>query len=233
MTAGPAPLIEVRRGSDRFHTVSPGIESWHSFSFGAHYDPTNLGFGPLAAHNDETLAPGAGFDPHPHRDVEIITYVVSGALAYSDEAGRTGVARPGLVQLVNAGSGIVHTERNASATEPVRFIQMWVASDARGSEPSYRLVPAEGPVRLDTVDGQLSLVQLAPGERLELPVAQFVHAFVLAGTIRADEAGDLGPTDALRLTGGAGSLMKAVTDTELLIFCSPLRAYATVTELPD
>jgi redox-sensitive bicupin YhaK (pirin superfamily) len=128
----PASSVEVRRAGERFHTATPGVESWHSFSFGAHYDPTNLGFGALLAHNDETLAPGAGFDPHPHRDVEIVTYVVSGSLTYSDDAGRTGVARPGLVQLVRAGSGIVHAERNASATEPVRFIQLWVAPDVRG-----------------------------------------------------------------------------------------------------
>jgi hypothetical protein len=211
-------LIEVRRAGERFHTATPGIESWHSFSFGAHYDPTNVSHGALVAHNDETLAPGAGFDPHPHRDVEIVTYVVSGSLVYSDNSGRIAVARPGLVQLASAGRGIVHSERNASATEPVRFIQMWIAPTVRGVEPSYHLVSIDAPVRLNTVNAQVSLSRLAPGDSLALPMARFVHVFVVGGTVRAELAGNLGPSDALRLTDTTGSRVVATATAELLVW---------------
>jgi uncharacterized RmlC-like cupin family protein len=217
----PASSVEVRRAGERFHTATPGVESWHSFSFGAHYDPTNLGFGALLAHNDETLAPGAGFDPHPHRDVEIVTYVVSGSLTYSDDAGRTGVARPGLVQLVRAGSGIVHAERNASATEPVRFIQLWVAPDVRGIEPTYQLTeikPGDRVGWLVPLVAGLSLARFASGESIDLPAARFVHVFVVSGAVWAERAGDLATADALRITGCEGSRVTAIESSLLLIW---------------
>src|SRR5918912_3303655 len=110
--------VEIRPGGERFVTKLSWLDSRHSFSYGRHYDPDNTHFGLLVAANHDLVAAGAGFDPHPHRDVEIVSWVLSGALAHVDGAGHRGGARPGLVQRISAGSGIVHSER-ADGGEPV------------------------------------------------------------------------------------------------------------------
>lgn len=138
------------RSGERFRTSTSWVSSRHSFSFGAHYDPANVGFGPLLVHNEEQVAAGTGFDLHPHRDAEIVTWVLSGALAHTDTEGRSGVVHPGLAQRMSAGRGISHAERadayrDASGwrldpdrvTEPVHFVQMWLRPDEPGREPSY------------------------------------------------------------------------------------------------
>lgn len=122
---------EVRRADDRFETVGDGVRTRHSFSYGAHYDPENVGFGPLVAINEEHVAPGAGYDAHRHADVEIVTWVLSGALAHTDSSGAgtpgqgvSGVVRPGSAQRLSARAGVEHAERNASDVEPLVFVQM-------------------------------------------------------------------------------------------------------------
>ncbi|MFP3905826.1 MAG: pirin family protein, partial [Acidimicrobiales bacterium] len=129
--------IAIRAPEDRFHTDLGWLDSWHSFSFGRHYDPSEVGFGLLLVNNDDIVAPGGGFPAHFHRDMEIVTWVLSGALAHRDSTGTDGIIRPGLAQRMSAGSGITHSEMNASSTEPVHFVQMWVLPDANGIEPGY------------------------------------------------------------------------------------------------
>jgi len=113
-------MITLRKAADRFHSQIGWLDSWHTFSFADHYDPSFLGFGALRVINDDTVAPGQGFGEHPHRDMEIITYVLSGG-----------------VQRMSAGSGVVHSEYNASREEPVHFLQIWIVPDTRGIAPRY------------------------------------------------------------------------------------------------
>ena len=115
---------EIRRAADRAVTTTSWLNSRHSFSFGDHYDPANTHHGVLVVNNDDEVGPSAGFDTHPHRDMEIITWVLDGSLAHRDSAGNQGVIYPGLAQRMSAGSGILHSEKNDSATHPVHFVQM-------------------------------------------------------------------------------------------------------------
>ena len=130
--------IDVRRGADRFESRAEGIVSRHSFAFGPHYDPANTRFGALVTHNDDVLAPGAGFPEHPHRDLEIVTWVVSGALAHHDSSGGSAIVRPGMVGRLSTGAGVRHTETNAwpGGSGETRYVQMWILPDADGP-PSY------------------------------------------------------------------------------------------------
>ena len=130
-------MITLRKATDRFHSQIGWLDSWHTFSFADHYDPSFLGFGALRVINDDTVAPGQGFGEHPHRDMEIITYVLSGGVQHKDSSGGGGVIRPGDVQRMSAGSGVVHSEYNASREEPVHFLQIWIVPDTRGIAPRY------------------------------------------------------------------------------------------------
>ncbi|AYY15561.1 pirin family protein [Actinobacteria bacterium YIM 96077] len=133
------------RGANRFVSTEPGVTSRHSFSFGQHYDPENIGFGLLVMNNDDLLQPGAGYGTHPHRDVEIVTWVLDGALVHRDSTGAGGVVYPGLAQRLSAGRGVRHSEFNDTGSagdvqgkeSPLRFVQMWVPPDEWGREPSY------------------------------------------------------------------------------------------------
>ena len=130
-------MITLRRADDRFHTRIDWLDSWHTFSFGDHYDPRQMGFRALRVINDDTVQPGRGFGTHPHRDMEILTYVLEGALAHRDSTGGGGVIRPGDVQRMSAGTGVAHSESNASQGEPVHFLQIWIVPERRGVEPGY------------------------------------------------------------------------------------------------
>jgi redox-sensitive bicupin YhaK (pirin superfamily) len=130
-------MITPRKAGDRFHTLIGWLDSWHTFSFADHYHPDWVGYSALRVINDDTVAPGQGFGTHPHRDMEIITYVLSGALQHKDSSGGGGVIRPGDVQRMSAGSGVVHSEFNASREEPVHFLQIWIVPDTRGIAPRY------------------------------------------------------------------------------------------------
>ena len=122
-------MIDIRRAATRPHTSIDWLDSWHSFSFGEHHDPKNVGHGLLIVSNDDTVAAGQGFGTHPHRDMEIVTWVLSGAVEHRDSEGNHSVIRPGLAQRMSAGTGIRHSERNPSDTEPAHFVQMWVLPD--------------------------------------------------------------------------------------------------------
>lgn len=137
VTDSGRPRVDLRRTAERYRSApADGIETRHAFSFAGHYDPKNTHFGALLACNEELLAPGAGFEPHRHRDVEILTWVLEGALAHRDGDGHAGVVRPGMVQHLSAGSGVTHTERNVGGADvPVRFIQMWLQPDVFDTPP--------------------------------------------------------------------------------------------------
>jgi redox-sensitive bicupin YhaK (pirin superfamily) len=149
---GAATAYDVRPGAGRDRTRTDWLDSRHSFSFGPHYDPANTHFGVLLAHNDDRLAPGAGFAEHPHRDLEIVTWVLAGALVHRDSEGNRGVVYPGLAQRMTAGTGIRHSETNDAGSaagerpagaprprpdEPVHYVQMWVRPDEAGLPPGY------------------------------------------------------------------------------------------------
>ena len=161
-------MIEVLAAGDRFHTDIGWLNSRHTFSFGDHYDPERAGFRALRVINDDRVAGGQGFGKHPHRDMEIISYVLEGALAHEDSTGTGAVIKPGDVQRMSAGSGVVHSEHNASKTDEVHFLQIWIIPEKAGIKPSYeqKAFPAserQGKLRLvasrDGRDGSVTIHQ--------------------------------------------------------------------------
>lgn len=205
--------LEVRRASDRFVTRALGRTTWHSFSFGTHYDPGNVGFGAITAVNDEHLPPGTGYPDHPHRDVEIVTVVLEGALRHTDSEGRSGVLVPGEVSRTSAGAGIVHAE----VTEPevdTRFVQTWLRPDEPGGSSSYasatvgtpdelvEVVGPDGAVAVGTTGARLFAGHPGRGG-LSLPEAPLLHVFVPDGRVLLGER-ELAPGDAARLVDEGG-----------------------------
>ncbi|MER5364549.1 pirin family protein [Streptomyces sp. NPDC002722] len=217
-------MISVHRAEDRFTggDRDAGILTRHAFSFGSFYDPDNLRFGALMACNSERLAPGAGFDEHPHSHTEIVTWVVEGELTHRDSAGHATVVRAGDLQHLGAASGVRHIERNDGDT-PLTFIQMWLAPLEPGGEPSYAIVPGladSTPYALPAAGATLHVRRLDAGERAAVPDAARVYVHVVAGGVRiGDERGEeLEPGDSLRITGEEGLELVAEGTAEVLIW---------------
>lgn len=218
-------MIDVRRAADRYEGGDPqaGITTRHAFSFGSFYDPDNIRFGPVLACNEELLAPGFGFDEHPHSHTEIVTWVVEGELTHRDGAtGSTAAVRPGDVQRLGSGSGARHEERN-DAERPLRFVQTWLAPLAAGGEPSYEVVRdlADGtPYEVPAAGAVLRVRRPGAGERVPVPDAERVYLHVVHGDLRLDGA-ELGPGDSARITGEKGLEITAGSPAELLIWELP------------
>jgi redox-sensitive bicupin YhaK (pirin superfamily) len=222
-------VIEYRAAQERFRTDAEGRTTWHSFSFGAHYDPRNVGFGSLVAHNDELLPPGTGYADHPHVDLEIVTWVLSGALRHTSTVG-TGVIGPGQVQRLSAGTGVVHSEV-ADGGEHTRFLQAWVRPDEPDRRPDYlsgevglgegwTLVAGgegRGVVPLAARGVSLHATELAAGARLALPEAARLHVFVAHGRAMLGER-LLEPGDAARLADEGGRAVTAERDAHLVVW---------------
>ncbi|MFJ9628205.1 pirin family protein [Streptomyces sp. NPDC101175] len=209
--------MDVRRSAERYPGGDPaaGIESWHAFSFGPHYDPDNLRFGAVLACNEERLAPGAGFDEHPHSHTEIVTWVVEGELSHRDSTGRLTRVRPGDVQRLSSAAGVRHVERN-DGDSPLTFVQMWLAPLEPGGEPSYEIVHGiadSTPYAVPEAGAMLHVRRLVPGERTAVPDAAHVYVHVVRGEVLLGGA-ELGPGDAARLTDARDLAVEAVEGVE-------------------
>jgi redox-sensitive bicupin YhaK (pirin superfamily) len=213
------------------------LSSRHSFSFGGYQDPQHMGFRALRVINEDRVIPGAGFGTHSHADMEIISYVLEGALEHKDSLGTGAVIRPGEIQRMSAGTGVEHSEFNASGSEPVHFLQIWIIPAQRGIVPSYeqKALPSveAGETRLDLIgspDGRegsviihqdllLYRAMLADGGVLNIPIASGRHAWVQVarGTVEID-GGEMREGDGLAISDAAALALNSTTGAELLVF---------------
>ncbi|MFI0710134.1 pirin family protein [Streptomyces inhibens] len=241
------PVTDIRRASERFSTRTGWLDSKHSFSFGPHYRRNNTHHGLLLVNNDDIVRPGRGFDTHPHKDMEIVTWVMQGSLVHQDSTGHSGVIYPGLAQRMSAGRGILHSEKNDSwrlqggdtHTEPVHFVQMWVAPDESGIKPGYEqleidnelmtggLVPVASGMKkhegataigIKNKHAALHVARLQPGQSVTLPEAPYLHLFVPRGSVTLEGAGALGAGDAVRFTATGGQRVTATEPAEILLW---------------
>jgi hypothetical protein len=166
-------MITVRRAHERGHASRGWLESYHTFSFADYYDPRQMGFRALRVINEDWIEPGRGFPSHPHRDMEILTYVLEGALEHRDSLGTGSVIRPGDVQRMSAGTGIVHSEKNASASEPVHLLQIWLLPEREGIEPGYEQRHFPAPERRN----RLRLLAARDGREGALTIHQDVDLY--------------------------------------------------------
>jgi quercetin 2,3-dioxygenase len=232
------PALDIRRKQEQFHTRTSWLDSRHSFSFAGHYDPANTHHGLLLVSNDDVIQGGTGFLTHPHRDMEIITWVLDGELEHKDSVGNQGVVYPGLAQRMSAGTGIWHSEMNPRPDRDVHLVQMWVVPDQERISPGYeqldiggelaqgRLVPiASGrghhaAIRIRQRGAVLWGGRLKPGESVPVPDAPYVHLYVAKGNAELEGAGALAAGDAVRLAGAGSPRLTAdaVSGAEVLIW---------------
>ncbi|MEU8619713.1 pirin family protein [Streptomyces sp. NPDC048623] len=214
-------MIRIQRAGERYPggDAEAGIDTRHAFSFGRFYEPDNLRFGALLACNEERLAPGAGFEEHPHSHTEIVTWVVEGELTHRDSTGHATVVRPGDLQRLSSASGARHVERN-DGPDPLVFVQMWLAPLDPGGDPSYEIVRGIAdatPYDLPAAGALLHVRRLETGERTALPDAESLYVHVVRGTVRL--AGEeLAPGDAARVTGEKDLALLATGDAEVLVW---------------
>ncbi|MBG0833256.1 pirin family protein [Planomonospora sp. ID67723] len=243
----PRPNLDIRRADERFATAISWLDSKHSFSFSGHHDPRNTHHGLLLVNNDDVVRPGHGFDTHPHRDMEIVTWVLQGSLVHQDSTGHNGVIYPGLAQRMSAGTGILHSEKNDSwrlqggpdHDEPVHFVQMWVVPDESGVTPGYEQLEIDGEllagglvtvasgmpehadaaaIRIRNRYAALHAARLKPGQSVQLPEAPFLHLFVPRGAVTLEGAGALGTGDSVRFTATGGQRVIATEPAEILVW---------------
>ncbi len=235
-------MISLRAAGDRGHANHGWLDSWHSFSFAEYHDEDHVHWGPLRVINEDRVAPGMGFGTHGHRDMEIISYVISGALAHRDSMGNSSRIVPGEVQRLSAGTGITHSEFNHSAIDTTHFLQIWIIPDRRGVAPGYAQTTfpeaeKRGRLRLvaspDGADGSVSIHQdarlyagLFDGDEhatLALAPGRLGYVHVVRGAIEANGHA-LGAGDALRYRDEAEVRLAAGRDAEVLVFDLPTLA---------
>jgi redox-sensitive bicupin YhaK (pirin superfamily) len=230
-------MLTLRRREDRGHADFGWLDTNHTFSFGDYVDPGHMGFRTLRVINEDRVAGGEGFPRHPHRDMEILSYVVEGGLSHKDSMGTGSVIRPGDLQRMTAGSGVSHSEQNASANEPVHFLQIWIVPERRGLPPGYEQKSFSSEEKRNTLRllaspdgarGSLTVHQdvalygslLAEGAKVEHPLAERRGAWaqVIHGEVRVNghllRAGDGASIEAERLVAIEG----VAKESELLLF---------------
>ncbi|MEV8431956.1 pirin family protein [Streptomyces chartreusis] len=213
--------MDVRRAVERYPGGDPasGIESRHAFSFGPHYDPDNLRFGVMIACNEERLAPGAGFDEHPHSHTEIVTWVVEGELTHRDSTGHETRVGPGDVQRLSSAGGVRHVERN-DAEVPLTFLQTWLAPLSPGGDPAYEIVHGiadSTPYAVPEAGAMLHVRRLGAGERTAVPDGAYLYVHVVRGAVRLDGE-ELSAGDAARITDAKDVEAVGVSAAELLMW---------------
>jgi redox-sensitive bicupin YhaK (pirin superfamily) len=232
-------MIEVRAAADRGHADHGWLVSDHSFSFADYHDPLHMGFGPLRVINEDRVAPGMGFGTHGHRDMEIISYVLSGALGHKDSLGNGSAIRPGDVQRMSAGTGVRHSEFNDQKDGTTHFLQIWIEPEQRGIAPSYeeKHFPVEekrGKLRLvaspDGRDGSVTIHQQAllyaglfDGKEqatLAVDAGRRAYVHVACGTVNVNGR-QLAAGDALKLTGEPEVVIDRGDQAEVLVFLLP------------
>jgi redox-sensitive bicupin YhaK (pirin superfamily) len=229
-------MMTIRKAADRGHADHGWLDSRHTFSFADYYDPNHMGFRNLRVINDDHVEGGRGFGAHPHRDMEIISYVLEGALAHKDSMGTGAVIRPGDVQRMSAGTGVVHSEFNASKSDEVHFLQIWLLPTKRGIQPGYeqktfsdaekrgtlKLVAspdgAEGSVTIHT-DARVYAGVFANAEHAELPLASARGAWVQVarGNVKINDQ-VLGEGDGIAIEGEPVVRVEGIDDGEVLVF---------------
>jgi quercetin 2,3-dioxygenase len=232
-------MIRVRPAAERGHADHGWLDSHHTFSFADYYDPAHMGFRNLRVINDDRVAPGQGFGTHPHRDMEIVSYVLEGALEHRDSMGTGSIIVPGDVQRMSAGTGVRHSEFNASKTDPVHFLQIWILPAQNGIEPGYEqkaFSAAEKRGRLRVVassdgrDGSITVHADAVlyaglfdgGEKAELPLAKGRSAWIHVARGKARVNGRaLGEGDGAALSEERAVTVEGFEDAEVLVFDLP------------
>jgi redox-sensitive bicupin YhaK (pirin superfamily) len=236
-------MTQLIRSNERFHKDAGWLQAnWH-FAFADYHDPDNVQFGPLRVFNDDVVSPGTGFGMHPHKDMEIITYVISGQLQHQDHLGNRGIVHPGEVQVMSAGKGILHGERNPSKTEDVRLLQIWVMPRHTGGTPRWeqkqftpqdragRLLPLVSPSDAPK-DGTLTIDQdavvyvssLKQGQSVdhETKPGRLTYLFVISGTVEAENGSvALAGGDQLRVAEPMDLKVTASEDAELILIDLP------------
>ena len=232
-------MLAIQKAEDRGHANHGWLDSYHTFSFGSYYDPRHMGVSNLRVINDDTVAPGGGFATHGHSDMEIISYVLEGALEHKDSMGNGSVIRPGDVQLMSAGTGVTHSEYNHSKSEPVHFLQIWLQPNAMGVEPSYdqRHFPVEDRrgrwELLVSPDGQCGSIAthqdalmvgtlLTPGEALEyrFDAERQGYLHLARGQLRVGNV-ILNQGDGLTIQKQELLELEGIEDAEILLFNLP------------
>lgn len=229
-------MLYVRKSEERGRGEHGWLSARHSFSFANYYDPRHRGFRDLLVINEDRVAPGAGFPTHPHNDMEIVTYIVEGELAHKDSIGTGSTIKPGEIQRMSAGTGIRHSEFNASADKPVHLLQIWIAPERDGLPPSYEqkaLPEPDGTARLDLIgareadagavtihqDTRLYRALVPAGRSLEVPLAEGRHSWVqlVKGKGRVNDAA-VQAGDGVAASEQPGLTLSAEEDIEALVF---------------
>jgi redox-sensitive bicupin YhaK (pirin superfamily) len=234
-------MIKIIRSGEHYHNEEDWLSTYWHFSFAHYRDPSKMNFGPLRVFNDDIIQPGTGFDFHPHRDMEIVTYVIDGELEHKDNQGNHGVIHPGEIQRMTAGSGILHSEYNHSKEKPLRLLQMWLFANRRGLDPSWeqrrfsreermnKLLPVivpenagDGQTLHIHQDAAIYVSSLTPGGKVEHRLAKDrkAYVFVIEGRIKLNDSA-METRDAARVENEDRLAIQADKPTELILLDLP------------